>query len=765
MNVEDVAGDIESTVTRLLQHMKQLLEILQRWARREASEEDVSDVYVQLGNEFNLACRKFTSAGVQVNDLGDVPQMLREILERALAEEASTASLERHLPSIRGIIVNLLRQLKHKQTLVRHPTSVLSRTTSPVSVNSQSSSRHASSRGPTPTSAAPTQAANTFTELRNRRALERAASKRFSAHHLSRMMNGQSVEQTLLPTTMPTPAGRAPKPAEFTGMHVHEEPRRRVSGFSESRPVPGPVPGSVPGHIRRSSGHRKQKSSGTVPDSSIPEHMAQSSSKMRKSSRGSEMSSSGPSIMAPERAPSHSVSSGMDASPSSEKESSPPKLHVFLRLGNRVRKAEIDAPPSLVAIRLRFVDMFGYTPSGEDVFPEMLIQDEKTGIEYELTEATARDVKPGSLLTLKAKTSEELSLEKRMDAIQEGLEKLNARLSSAPAPASGPGNSFQRNNSMPVVHPPSIPSRRIPPESAEGFRQELAVIRQISAKAIGTMRTELGSLTDTIKELQALPANGGGSRTYMTESRTRLDNDCTVLLRLVDEIQDIVDSQRESVVQRGIWIAPKRLDLVRRELARATADHRELTKFVETEKPVWKRTWESELNTIVEEEQFVKLQEELIVDLEGDIANAQKTFDLVAQVSEELSHGRTRTPQIAPIPPGQENQVKKAVLDEVSALHPDHSHRAQAVERVERLRQRELEQGTLNEFETELSQFVDEDRLTKSGGVAEVERKREERDKQTRELSLRHEAELRAQREERRRARKAENSEVKPASE
>lgn len=57
---------IESTVTRLLVATKQLLESLTQWARGDATEQDVSDVYVNLGNEFNVACRAFLSAGVEV---------------------------------------------------------------------------------------------------------------------------------------------------------------------------------------------------------------------------------------------------------------------------------------------------------------------------------------------------------------------------------------------------------------------------------------------------------------------------------------------------------------------------------------------------------------------------------------------------------------------------------------------------------------------------------------------------------------------------
>lgn len=50
------------------------------------------------------------------SDLDSVPRDLREILERALAEEPSTDTLNIYLPDIRAIIFNLLSGLKNKQT-------------------------------------------------------------------------------------------------------------------------------------------------------------------------------------------------------------------------------------------------------------------------------------------------------------------------------------------------------------------------------------------------------------------------------------------------------------------------------------------------------------------------------------------------------------------------------------------------------------------------------------------------------------------------
>jgi len=74
---------------------------------------------VRLGYEFNIACRAFGAIGVDTSDLGPVPDLLRAILEDTLSQEASQASLDKYLPRIRDIIINLLHGLKKKQQRLR----------------------------------------------------------------------------------------------------------------------------------------------------------------------------------------------------------------------------------------------------------------------------------------------------------------------------------------------------------------------------------------------------------------------------------------------------------------------------------------------------------------------------------------------------------------------------------------------------------------------------------------------------------------------
>ncbi|EON68876.1 hypothetical protein W97_08134 [Coniosporium apollinis CBS 100218] len=115
-------SQIEKSVTHLLVATKQLLETLTLWSRGQSTEGEVSDVYVRLGYEFNIASRAFNAIGVDTQDLGPVPDLLRGILEETLSQEASQASLDRFLPRIRDIIINLLHGLKRKQQRLRQRT-------------------------------------------------------------------------------------------------------------------------------------------------------------------------------------------------------------------------------------------------------------------------------------------------------------------------------------------------------------------------------------------------------------------------------------------------------------------------------------------------------------------------------------------------------------------------------------------------------------------------------------------------------------------
>ena len=59
-------SSIESIVTQLLVTTKLLLEGLTNWSMGRVTEQDVSDIYVKLGNELNTVIHMFRQSGVEM---------------------------------------------------------------------------------------------------------------------------------------------------------------------------------------------------------------------------------------------------------------------------------------------------------------------------------------------------------------------------------------------------------------------------------------------------------------------------------------------------------------------------------------------------------------------------------------------------------------------------------------------------------------------------------------------------------------------------
>jgi hypothetical protein len=79
----------------------------------------VSDAYVKLGYELKNAKSAFETMDIDVSDLGNVPQNLRHSLESALQVKPTVENLERYLPQIRALIIELLRGLKQKLSRIK----------------------------------------------------------------------------------------------------------------------------------------------------------------------------------------------------------------------------------------------------------------------------------------------------------------------------------------------------------------------------------------------------------------------------------------------------------------------------------------------------------------------------------------------------------------------------------------------------------------------------------------------------------------------
>jgi hypothetical protein len=742
---------IESTVTKLLVATKQLLESLTQWARGDASEQDVSDVYVNLGNEFNVACRAFLATGIEVADLGDVPQALRVVLEKALSEEASQDNLDRYLPSIREIIVNMLGQLKQKQAIIRSssapphiqpkqpfqtfPPGPRQHLTPPMKYPTRSESmsnpipptmpaalppRHNSvGGGPRPTGerTSPTEMIHMrpgsprkdspLMALQRSEALERRASRRFSAYQFAKLTNGSPTIRDAVPDVPRLPVDQSKRTSLLPTTATHSS---SAADYTLSTSVVDD---------RRSTPPVQQEAL-VVPKEDI---------------------------------------SGQ-----------PGTVTVFLQIGRRVKKTIISRDEiTIPSLRLQFIEKFAYSP-GSEAFPDIYIQDPQSGVRYELDDRSLDEVRSGSaLLSLNVETINEVKKH-----IDDGIEKLIKHIFDL--------NSKLEDNSQKITnmqaYSPSVtpspedhakidrPISKVSVKQIEGLRKDVAVVRQISSTSLAELKNHVSEIVKKSQALQfaasALNQNSSTSRTFMESCHKKLSSDSDTLLTSVDDLQDVIEGLRKDVAQRGVRHSPRQLESVAKDLAKARTDLNKMAAYIDTEGPSWKKIWERELDTVCEEQQFFKLQQELVEDLQDDLKKAEETFRLVEMCSQEQNKNtgrRPTAPTILPVPVTGIKHVKDAVLSEVSALQPNHERRLEAIERAEKLRKKELEmRGQGGEFEDELGEFVGENKLKKSGGVEETERRRKMREQKVLEEQMKNEAEVKAVRAQERERRKAEKA-------
>ncbi|CDK27206.1 unnamed protein product [Kuraishia capsulata CBS 1993] len=628
---------IESCLTRLLVATRDLLEMLPKWAQLKATEADVSDAYVRLGNEFKVTCRAFSSAGVDITDLGDVPQKLREVLESALVEEPSQEILDRFLPTIRKIIVGMVENLKTKKEAVKQiksdRNSLKSQGISGPSVTSESA-KHRSDNGSivsseSNSSSRPQSASShvdPLAELERGNTLQRKASKRLSTYQYQQIISYSP--------------GRDP-------------PLTAAADIGSPR---SPLPTS----------QRKQQ---------------------------------------------HTT--------------------IFLKIGSRVRKTSYEPVRNVEDLKMLFIEVFGYSP-GSDSFPDVYIQDTHTGVSYELEEKYLDEIKEGSILSITPKSSDESyhadgfdqkisALTEKVDLLQKSVIAEIGSIKDLP-PVSQPQEKREISSSPEIL------------KKIADLQHQVTIARQIASANKKSMTVSLNKLLGKFGDFQetsALAANSADD-VYLENSLVNLSNEASEMVQKTDIIQDTLEQFKKDITQRRICPSPKQIEMLRRDMENTRSEVLKLSEFLEKETPNWHKIWQVGLSKVLEGKDLLKMQTEVIQDLKDDLASADDIFDTIEKCSEQMI--KTKKSNVAlnlPLPePGQSiSDVKNAVLSEVAALQPKHEERVAAIERAERIRERQKDLER-DEFSEELSGVVEGNKLKKSGGIEETERVRRLKDEQ-----------------------------------
>ncbi|EGV64558.1 Bud site selection protein 6 [Yamadazyma tenuis] len=745
-------NSIESSVTRLLVSTKHLLESLTQWAKKEVDDKFVSDAYVKLGNDFRAASRAFNHAGVDISDIGDVPQALRVILESALSEAPSQENLNRFLPNIKNIIVSLLQNLKSKQNKAK--------------LIAQDRDRSNSNSPPQD----------------QKEQIKVIKRRQKSLESMSEDSSPQSIPQSR-PQTQSIPPSQPP-------------------------PLADPIANSIPKPSREKPEKKVSKEAKTERDA-LSQLQNESFLQRRASKRFSayqyaKLANINPTNALPKVTPGdnrsvsiQSIRDSMRDRVSSSKtevidEFQKEDTYIFLKIEDQTKKAPIKMPVSFASLRLLFVEKFAYSPGASD-FPEIYIVDPKTNVSYELEDQYLSDIKTGTLLCLnESKTYsngkdsdaaaddtgsltlddsthnnqsfKELEqtvseLKSKFDSfgglieatIKSSMKSIEIPMISAQQPTPIPSASLKNDQDSSVSNisrnglatkNTEIPSELI--KEVSSIENELKVIRQLQGANKSVVSTFVKNIDSKVKHLQesGIDATKSSNRIYMEKCHGRLSEESDSLLTKVDDLQDVMEGLRKDVAQRGVRVGAQQLKATMKEIVAAGDSLKDMSSFINKEKTVWKKIWEAELDRVCEEQQFFNLQDDLTKDLEEDLAKIQETFDLVEQCSleqsKQSSYRRNKVVANLPIPEPGENlhSIKDAVLSEVAALKPDHESRVDAINKAEKLRQKNKQMMDLTEFQEELGSFIDDSKLRKSGGIDEIERQRQLKDSENLKSSM-----------------------------
>jgi prefoldin subunit 5 len=472
------------------------------------------------------------------------------------------------------------------------------------------------------------------------------------------------------------------------------------------------------------------------------------------------------------------------------------ELTLFLQYKSKIKKFVLPdgGDLSIARLQLAFIEKFAWNThnNGNDL-PDIYIQDPVSGVRHELEDLT--DIKDRAVLVLNVEQLDEVkkhfddsfggiktmieSLKAAVDDQQSALHRVSERQQEAAKEMTtliaAPPRSLTHTTTPQPLH--TVTSRGTPAQLTEvqSLRRELAVVRQTYTSFVDdinasmtTIRTKAATVKSAAEKTRVPSMPAGTGRNYVNGGKKNLSDDSEKLVTQVDDLQDTVEDLRKDVVQRGVRPLPRQLDAVGKDISTATSGLKKLQDFLKREKPIWTKIWEKELQVVCEDRDLLTMQEELCIDLEDDLEKAAETFALVEQATRQQNlqnaprnTSRTLNPVLLDRSGGGDPQkARTGVLGEVRALQPNHESRLEAIERAEKARQRELEERRDGEFQKELSSFVDEGKLKKSGGVEEAERLRKLKDERSRKENY----ELLQQRERDRAAKRAADMAAKKAA-
>jgi hypothetical protein len=269
-------------------------------------------------------------------------------------------------------------------------------------------------------------------------------------------------------------------------------------------------------------------------------------------------------------------------------------------------------------------------------------------------------------------------------------------------------------------------------DEVQNLRRDIGVMRQLYNGFMTETKESLGGLRTQAQSLrQAANSKVGGGRAFIDSGKPKLDARSQDVLTKVEEFQDAIENLKDDVVKRHV--SPKRhvMKNLKGDMDSITAELESLQEHVKNVKPMWKKTWEEELQNIVEEQQFLVHQEELLEDLIQDLKATSEVYSHLDKII--TMRGATPAPSgrgLRSFKPSEETGDLNTVMLQIKGNPMDTERRLKAIEQNQKQREKEKASKS-DDFEAELSGFVKGNKLRMTGGADEIERVRAKKSEAT----------------------------------
>ena len=276
---------------------------------------------------------------------------------------------------------------------------------------------------------------------------------------------------------------------------------------------------------------------------------------------------------------------------------------------------------------------------------------------------------------------------------------------------------------------------RVQFDEVQNLRRDLGVMRQLYTGFITQTKETIASIRSQSQILrQTASSKVDGNRVFINTGKTKLDSRSQNILTEVERLQDTVENLKDDVLKRQIL--PKRIAMVslKSDVESASSELESLAEQIKTIKPVWKKTWEEELQNIVEEQTFLQHQEQLVLDLLEDHKELMEVHSRIEKVvnirSTSGGSGSLNRRGFRPPPPDEGHEGLSTVMRQIRGAGVDPEKRMKAIEASRKARAKEQESRG-DEFEAELAGFVKGRKLRMTGGAEETERVRQKKSEAT----------------------------------